>query len=70
MGLTSAAIDLLTQAARRKKDRPTSIINRILYERALLLIDDGKKARAKKDFEKIYASDPDFEDVGELLGLS
>lgn len=70
LGLQDAAIDILTQAARRKKDRPQHILNQVVYERALLLHDTGKKARAKKDLEKIYASDPTFADVAERLGIA
>ena len=67
LGMDDAAIEVLTAAGRRKKDRSASLLNQIAYDRAVLLERTGKKARARKEFEKVYAADPGFGDVAERL---
>ena len=67
LGMNDAAIEVLTAAGRRKKDRSATLLNQVAYDRAVLLERTGKKARARKEFEKIYAADPSFEDVAERL---
>lgn len=39
------------------------------YERALVYEDLGKPRRARSELEKLYAEDPDYEDVAARLGL-
>lgn len=70
MGLLQGARDTLTPLLRRKKNRPDSLLHAIRYERALVYEESGKKKQARKDLERIYAQDPDFEDVAERLGLT
>lgn len=67
LGMDDAAIEVLTAAGRRKKDRSASLLNQIAYDRAVLLERTGKKARARKEFEKVYAADPSFADVADRL---
>ena len=67
LGMDDAAIEVLTAAGRRKKDRSASLLNQITYDRAVLLERTGKKARARKEFEKVYAANPGFEDVAQRL---
>ncbi len=67
LGMDDAAIEVLTAAGRRKKDRSASLLNQVAYDRAVLLERTGKKARARKEFEKVYAADPSFADVAERL---
>ncbi|MBT9259749.1 MAG: DUF4236 domain-containing protein [Clostridiales bacterium] len=68
--LLEAAKDTLTQALRRKKDRPSELMKALQYERALLYEDLGEHPRARKELEKLYAEDPTFSDVAARLGLS
>ncbi|KPP87899.1 MAG: Protein of unknown function (DUF4236) [Rhodobacteraceae bacterium HLUCCO07] len=68
LGLPDAAIDVLTQANRRRKDRPAALLHQVRYDRAVLYHDTGQRARARRAFERIYAADPEFEDVAERLG--
>jgi len=69
LGLLDAARDTLTQALRRKKGRSEDLLRAIQYERALVYEDLGQQRRARTEFEKLYAEDPDYEDVANRLGL-
>jgi len=69
LGLPGAAIDVLTLALRRRKDRPDELLRQVRYERALLYDGQRRQAQARREFERIYAEDPGFEDVAERLGL-
>ena len=69
LGLYSAARDTLTQALRRKKDRPEDLLRAIRYERALTYQAMGGKKRARQEFAAIYADAPDFEDVAQRLAI-
>ena len=50
------------------KDRPEALMRQIRYERAVLYDQSGRKAQARREFERLYAEDPEFEDVAERLG--
>ena len=69
LGLPDAAIDVFTLANRRRKDRPEALLHQIRYDRAELYHETGQRARARREFERIYAADPGFEDVAERLGV-
>lgn len=69
LGLHTASRDALTTAFRRKKDRSDELLRAIQYERALTYEALGRNRRAREEFEKIYAEDPDHEDVAARLGL-
>ena len=59
----TAARDVLTTAMRRRKDQPADLLNALRYERAAVYEALGHVVRARGDLEKIYASDPGYEDV-------
>jgi tetratricopeptide (TPR) repeat protein len=69
LGLPNAAIDVFTLANRRRKDRPDGLLHQIRYDRAVLYHETGQRARARRQFERIYAADPGFEDVAARLGV-
>ena len=69
LGLPTAARDALTAAFRRKKDRSDELLRAIRYERALAYEELGRKSRSRGELEKLYAADPDYEDVAQRLGL-
>ena len=69
LGLSQAARDLLTRAYRRKKDRDGELLKAIRYHRALVYETLGQRARAQGEFEGLYATDPDYEDVAKRLGM-
>jgi len=70
LGLPAAAIDVFTLANRRRKDRSPELLQQVRYERAMLYEQVGKRARARREFEKLYAADPRFADLAERLGLA
>ena len=70
LGMLDGARNELTQALRKKKDRSDEVRRALRYERALIYEKKGRKARARGEFEKIYADDPDFEDVAQRLGAT
>jgi len=69
LGLLNAARETLTDALRRKKHRPVALLHALRYERALVYGDLGQRARERRDLERLYAEDPDYEDVASRLGL-
>ncbi len=70
LGLPDAAKSVLTKTMGRKKDRPPELMLALRYERGLVYEALGKQQLAKKDFETVYAEDPNFEEVSEKLKLS
>jgi len=69
LGLLDAARETLTAALRRKKNRSEELLRSLRYERALVYEDLGQRRRACSELEKLYAEDPDYEDVAGRLGL-
>jgi tetratricopeptide (TPR) repeat protein len=70
LGLVEAARDVLTVALRRKKDRAPELLRAARYERGLLYEELGDSRKARADFAKVYAEDPDFEDVADRIGAA
>lgn len=70
LGLLVAAQDTLTTALRRKKGRSDELLRAIRYERARVYEALGQNRRARAEFEKIYAEDPNYEDVATRLGFA
>lgn len=71
LGRNDAARESLKEALRSKKRDP-AIRHQALIERALTYLDDGKKAQARKDVERVMAEDrshPDLEPLHALLDL-
>ncbi len=69
LGLFHAARDVLTSALRRKKDRPEELLRALRYERALVYEQLGQQGRARRELERIFAEDPQYEDVAARLGV-
>ena len=65
-GLYDAAIEVF-KLARAKKDRSEIILNKALFERAQAYEKSGKKAMARKDYEKILVTDGSYAGVAEKL---
>lgn len=70
LGLKDAAVETFTAALRRRKDRSEDLLRQIRYERAVVYEGMGRKAAARREFERLYAEAPDFEDVARRLGLA
>jgi len=69
LGLLDAAQDLLTSTLRRQKDRPDELLRALRYERGMVYEGQGQAKKARSEFEKIYAEDPNYEDVVTRLNL-
>jgi len=67
LGLLDGAADVLTATLRRQKDRPDELLRALRYERAVVYEDQGQTKKARTEFEKIYAEDPNYEDVATRL---
>jgi tetratricopeptide (TPR) repeat protein len=69
LGLLEAAAEVLKTALARKKDRPDDLLRALRYERALVYEAQGQAKKARSEFEKLYAEDPDYEDVASRLKM-
>jgi tetratricopeptide (TPR) repeat protein len=67
LGLLDGAAEVLTSTLRRQKDRPEELLRALRYERALVYESQGQAKKARTEFEKIYAEDPNYEDVATRL---
>jgi tetratricopeptide (TPR) repeat protein len=67
LGLQTAAQEAFRAALARSAGRDPGLLRGVRYERALALEESGQRARARADYERIYATDPDFEDVRERI---
>ena len=67
LNMNTAARDILTKTLRRKKNRSEDLMLTLRYERAMTYKALGQSKRARSDCERIYAEDPDFEDMAERL---
>lgn len=68
-GLSEAARHTLNALQRRKKGRSPELLQAVLYERGLCFEDLGNSKKARQDFEKLYALNPDYENLRERLGV-
>lgn len=65
-GMRDAALEAYKDALRSKKREP-GLLKDARYARALLHLDSGKKALARKELEKLYAEDPRYRDVADRI---
>jgi tetratricopeptide (TPR) repeat protein len=63
LGHGAGAIDAFRDALSRTAGRDAGLLKVVRYDRALAYERLGQNARAKADLERIYATDPGFEDV-------
>jgi len=71
LAMPQAAIETLSGILKKQKGNPATdkVALAARYERALAYEDSGSTAKARAEFEKIYADDPKYEDVEKRLGL-
>lgn len=70
LGMGDAALETLSGCLRSKVlEQFPELAKAIRYDRALQYAAAGRGALARRDFERIYASDPDFRDTRERLGV-
>jgi len=70
LGLLAAARDTLTAALRRRKGRSDELLRAVRYQRALVYDAMGRVKQTRSELGKVYAEDPDYEDVAARLGLA
>ena len=66
MGHQAAAIDAFRDAL-AKPSRDKDLLTAIRYDRALAYEAAGQAGRARQDFERVYAADPQYADVADRL---
>lgn len=69
LGLSEAALEVLSKALSRKKDRSADLLQALRYQLALAYEDLGQDQRARVELQKLYAEEPAYEDVAAKLGL-
>jgi tetratricopeptide (TPR) repeat protein len=69
LGFRDAALEILSEALKRKKDRSDELLRALRYQRALVYESLGQERRARAELEKLYAEAPDYEDVAAKLGV-
>jgi len=69
LGDEDKALEHLEQAAHLADGAYLAGFMALRYERALVYEEMGQRKRARKEFEKLYADDPDYGDVAARLGL-
>jgi tetratricopeptide (TPR) repeat protein len=67
--LFDAALSVLTPALRRKKDRYPELLRDIRFLRGKTYEALNKRAQARRDFERVYAEDPEYDGIRQALGL-
>lgn len=63
MQILDGAVQQLSVLLRKKADRPDALLHQIRYLRGRLYEQQNQKARAKRDYELIYAENPGYKDV-------
>lgn len=63
----TAAVETFTAALSKTSKREVRLLNAVRYDRAIVLEQLGEGKRARDDLERVYAADPEFEDVKERL---
>ena len=66
-GLGPAAVTELTACLKKTRGRDAELLKEIRYDRALAYENLGQQAKARADFEKLYAEDPGYRDVKERV---
>ena len=67
IGMTDAAITTLTTVLSKKKDRSIDFLLEAQYQRGVLFLKAGKKAQAKKDLNAVFALNPGYANVNQIL---
>jgi tetratricopeptide (TPR) repeat protein len=70
LGHHTAALDTFRDALAKTAKRDPELLKAIRYDRALSFAALGQKAKARADFERLYAADPDYLDVRKQLAVS
>lgn len=63
----TAALETFTAALAKTSNREGRLLNAVRFDRAIVLEELGQPKRAREELERVYAADPEFEDVKERL---
>jgi len=66
-GLASVALETFSACLKKTAGRDPELLKEIRYDRGLCYESVGQPARARKDWEKLYAEEPSYRDVAERL---
>ena len=69
LGHQTAALDAFKDALAKTAKRDPGLLANVRYDRAQAFEQAGQKARAKADYERLYASDPAYRDVRDRLAV-
>jgi tetratricopeptide (TPR) repeat protein len=67
LGHQTAAFDAFKEALAKTAKRDPELLATVRYDRALAYEQAGQRAKARADFERLYANDPDYRDVRQHL---
>jgi tetratricopeptide (TPR) repeat protein len=67
LGMIDAAITLLSTILRKKTGRPGAFLLEVQFQRGVLYSKIGKNTNAIKDLNAVYAIDPSYANVSQLL---
>ncbi|HEX2069689.1 MAG TPA: DUF4236 domain-containing protein [Actinomycetota bacterium] len=67
-GMYATALETLKEALKSRK-RNADILKQARYERGLVYEAMGSESKARTEFEKLYAVDPNFADVASRIGV-
>lgn len=70
LGLFEAARTVFSDALHRQPQGSPQFVHELLYRRGVAYESLGQPAKARRDFEDVYAADSDFADTATRLGLS
>jgi len=66
-GLTDAAAETFSVCLKRTAGRDPDLLKEIRYDRAAFYESTGQTARARREWEKLYAEDPKYRDVAKRV---
>ena len=67
LGHQTAALDTFRDALAKTANRDPGLLMDVRYDRAFAFEAAGQKAKARADFERLYAADPSYRDVRDRL---
>jgi tetratricopeptide (TPR) repeat protein len=67
LGHQTAAFDAFREALAKTAKRDPELLATVRYDRAQAYEQAGQKARARADYERLYAAAPDYRDVRDRL---
>jgi tetratricopeptide (TPR) repeat protein len=67
LGHSTASLDAFKEALAKTANRDADLLATVRYDRAMAFEHAGQKAKARADYERLYAASPGYRDVRERL---